>query len=507
MPGFTQTESDYVKAAYNAVVARVENLAESIQQGPSEIRQAAFDAIDAHLQQITDLGFLAKTDFTPDEIKATLEAAAAIMAIGERLDDTHEFTLIELNTDLAELLQKLCFSEYVGLLRGRWAGARSSMKDLPEQIPEDVIDEYNVGIFNKTQVRLNQIANNVSGVAARKCLNSDDYARTDFNVAVLNACNISSTEATRHYIDLEQLKAAERAVRAEAEAAEVGILGKIWAVVGWDDPYDFLLDVGLAIATGGASKVAKWGKRLARVTQKTTKAVTKLEKLLNIEERARRLEHRISEVRAAAEKLRRARNFLELPNRIKQALSVLNSAQGKLMLTQQIGEKVSADYLRSITSSVIAQSTGMAGTKNVGAALSKELAKASIISYLNSTPLGKELQEAKAKINFAVMIAQGFNKKAQERIFRYFGLVLAREFIARTVVTMAHKRTNMTAAKFENDFIDSMATAVEALLLEVPFVSEANLKAIGRTIVTTIRKVISEIAKELAYKVVAGINS
>jgi uncharacterized protein YhaN len=282
MPGFTQTESDYVTRAYNAGLVRIDNLAQSILEQPSEIRQAAVDELDAHLQQISDVGFFSKADFTPEEIKSTLDAAAAIMAIDEQLDDTHECTLIELNTDIAELMQKLCFSEYARMLRLEWLTQRRSIKDLPDQIPEDVIDDYNVGIFNKTQVRLNQIANNVRGVAARKCLNSDDYERIVFDLTVLNASRISATEAVDQHILIEQLKADERAARAEAEAAEPGILGTIWAVVGWDDPLDFLWDVGLALVSGGASKVVKWGKRLARVTAKTTKAVTKLEKLLNL---------------------------------------------------------------------------------------------------------------------------------------------------------------------------------------------------------------------------------
>jgi hypothetical protein len=504
---FTQTEADLVNKAYEQATTRIANLVESNEKRPSEIRQVAIDALKAHQEQIENIGFFEKDDFSLDEIKATIEAANAIGAAEDRLDDTHEFTLMELESDFAQVLQKLSLNQYFWMLKGHWWSAKRPKKyslGLPDQIPEEVCDEFNVGVFNKTQGRLNQIAYNVRDVARRKCLNSDDYSPADFNGAVLNACKYSAQEATDNYIALQKLKAAERAAR---EENEVSIGGQIWDVIGWDSPTDFLWDVGLAIVTGGASKVVRWGKRIVKATQKASKAVTKLEKLLKIEERARKLEHRIQEVRAAAERLKKAKKFLELPERIRQAISIVNSAQGKLTVSKLVASKVTADYLRSVASSVVAKSTGMAGSAQVGAALSKEMAKASIIAYLNGTPLGKEITELKGKINYTVMIASGFNQKARERVLHYFALIFVREFIARMAITIAHKRTSITVDSFVNDFVDSLSTAVEAVVLEIPFVAEAKLKLLGRTIVTSIRKVISEIGKDLAGDIVAAIRA
>ena len=160
------------------------------------MRQTALDTLQAHQEQIEKLGFLEKTDFTLEEIKAINEAAGELDVAEVALDDTHELTLMELETDLAELLQKVMLGQYLPVLKLYWLSAKRSTRFLPDQIPEEVADDYNIGVFNKTQVRLNQIALNVREVSQRRCLNSDDYSTGYFIGAVANACAVSSQEAS-----------------------------------------------------------------------------------------------------------------------------------------------------------------------------------------------------------------------------------------------------------------------------------------------------------------------
>jgi hypothetical protein len=45
--------------------------------------------------------------------------------------------------------------------------------------------------------------------------------------------------------------------------------------------------------------------------------------------------------------------------------------------------------------------------------------------------------------------------------------------------------------------------ALETMLLDVPFVAEAQLKMLGRTIITNIRMILAEIGKGLANNLIA----
>jgi hypothetical protein len=496
MPGFTDTERAAVNRAYDQASGRITDLEDSNASRPSQLRQAAIDELQAHQQQIEALGYFDKDDFTLEEIKAVVEAAGALAQAEETIGDVHAFVLMELQTDFAELLLKLGLNDFLPMLKLHWIGAKRS-SPLPDDIPEDVCDDFNVGIFNKTQGRLNQIAHNTRDVSRRGCMNSDDYAPADFRAAVLNGAKLSAKDAVDNYLALQAMKAAHRAAQAEPE---VSIGGQIWDVIGWESPTDFLWDVGLGLLTGGASKVYRWGKKIARVTRTATKTVSKLEKTLEIGKQAQRLEDRIRDVRSAAEKLKKAQNIARLPGKIEEAFKVLNKAQGRLRLAQEIGSKVTLDYVRGVVSSVLAKSTGLGGSQHVGAAMTKEAAKMSIHAYLDGTALGKEIKELRGKINYKLMIATGFNARNQERMMAYFALLMVRELIARLAITMLHKRTDITAEHFISEFVDSAASALDTMLQDVPFVSEAKLKAIGRTIISTIRKMLAEMAKEQAAK-------
>lgn len=493
----TQGEFDTINNAYQGADDWIRNLTVTNDSRQSDLRQAAIDALTAHQEQIEHLGFFDKIDFTIEEIRAMLDAAADTTRSIQAIDDGHEFVLIALQTDLAELVQKLALRDYVRLLQSHYLSAKR-FSPLPDQIPDEVVDDYQVGLFNRTQGRLNQIAYQSRTVSRLRCLNTDDYGPNDFPIAVLNASQGAAKDAEDHYLELQRLKAESAAAR---EADEVSIGGQIWEVVGWDSPTDFLWDVGLFLVSGGASKVVRWGTKLAKATAKATKAVNKLEKLLAIEERARKLEHRVQDVRSAAEKLKKARNLIELPHKIRKAFEILNSARGKMRMLELAGERLSKDYIRGVLSSVATKSTGLGGSQQLGKAATKEAALQAIFAYLDGTPLGKEIKELRSKVNFTLMFATGFNEKNQDRLMAYFALLTVRQMIGRSAITLSHKRS-LALDNFVNDFIDSAGSAIETMLLDVPFVAKADLQILGRTIVTSIRKVLAEIAKNLAKKVI-----
>ncbi|MCY7280833.1 MAG: hypothetical protein LH610_08055 [Sphingomonas bacterium] len=503
MAAFTQTEFAIVNAAYQRATARIESLVKSNERRASEIRSVAIDTLTAHQQQIEDLGFFEKDDFSPEEIKSSLEAAAGISAAEDSLEDAHELTLMELESDLANVIQKLGLDEYIAILRLHWLSAKRYSAYLSKDIPEDVRDEFSILLLSKTQARLNQIAHGVRVVADQKSLNSDDYSSRDFFVAVLNAGKYGAKEATDNYISLQKMKAAERAAQQESEANEVSLGGQIWEVIGWDSPTDFLVDVAIIAASGGAGKVVKWAGRLNRARARADKAAKSLETALKIKDRVRRMEDRISDVRNAAERLKKAKNLAELPRKITAAFKELQKARGKMKLAEMVGSKVTLDYIRSVATSVAAKSTGLGGSTQIGEAATKEAAKTALMASLDGSALGAEIKRLRGKINYTLIIATGFNSKNQERLMAYFGLLLVREFVVRMAISFAHKRS-LSAEYVTSEFVDSALSALEKITLDLPLLSKAQAQFMIKTIAELIRKTIAEIGKTIAGDLSSG---
>jgi hypothetical protein len=213
------------------------------------------------------------------------------------------------------------------------------------------------------------------------------------------------------------------------------------------------------------------------------------------------MEDRVQDIRKAAERLKKAKKAKKLPKEIGAVFKELHAASEQIKLAKMVASQVTTDNIRIVGASVAAKSA-VSGGGQVGEAASKQLARLSILALLDGTPLGKEIKELRGKINYSRIIASGFNSRDQERLMAYFGLLLAREFLARMAISYAHKRS-LRAEYVISEFIDSAALALEIMLLDVPFVAEAQLKMLGRTIISTIRGILAEIGKGLAKNLIA----
>ena len=164
---------------------------------------------------------------------------------------------------------------------------------------------------------------------------------------------------------------------------------------------------------------------------------------------------------------------------------LLNSARGKQALAELIGATTGNEGLcpqRRILGRC--EITGLAGSAQLGRAASKEIARASFLAYLDGTPLGKEIKDFRGKVNYGLMIASGFNWKNQGTADESLRLACGAPSChpSRMAISVTHKRdlTPEQLAKIK------VMSALETMLLDVPFVSQAQLKFLGRTIMSTI---------------------
>ena len=179
MAALSGTDHDTISQAWELSGDLLVSLQRANSVYESERRTQVVDQLTALEQQILDLGFFEKTDFTDQERTALLDAASQIRQAQDAIKDSHDLTLMELTIDLAQLIQKLSLSEYESMLQAKWLSARrpaAAQAILPQDIPGDVRDDFTVGLFSMMQGNLNQHAARVQAVQEFVCLNSDDYS-------------------------------------------------------------------------------------------------------------------------------------------------------------------------------------------------------------------------------------------------------------------------------------------------------------------------------------------
>ncbi|MCX7042771.1 MAG: hypothetical protein NT117_08850 [Gammaproteobacteria bacterium] len=440
-----------------------------------------------------------ETDFVPEEQEYLSDCAAKINETVESIQDSNDIVRAEIGTDLAQLVIKLAQRGYDKLLDVHWLSLSRQYK-LPRTAPEDVRDEFNVHLFNLCKGRLTQIAINSYPVSDQGCLNTDDYNADNFGLMVGEKSRTAAEMATTSYIELRALKAELRAAR---EAAHVSVASKIWAFVGWDSPMDFLVDVGLTVATGGASKIVRWGQKAVKATKRLRRGVNAAERVLRLEQRAYRMEIRVEEIRKAAEAFRKGRAAANIPMKLLAGLREISKAEKQLKLLSEMTKRVKPDYIRSLVSTIAARHvTG--GEVNSGSAATYELARQSILSAVNGGVLGAMIEEIREDVSFTNLIFGTEREQASQRnnIFLLLALLITREMIVRLTIQTARKRT-VSVEIFVTEFEGAFFNALESVMMDVPVMSKARASELARTFVSTIRKIIAGMAQK-AFREIYG---
>jgi hypothetical protein len=473
----------------------------------SEKRTQLVDQLTPLQQQILDLGFFEKTDFTDQERTALLDAASQIGQAQDAIKDSHELTLMELTIDLAQLIQKLSLSEYESMLRAKWLSARrpvAAQQILPQDIPGEVRDDFTVGLFSMMQGNLNQHSARVKAVQEFGCLNSDDYSSQATGLHILSFGALSADSAINNYVDSQVLRSAAAAAKPDDGPS---VLGEIWSVIGWDSPTDFLKDAVIMAVTGGASKVLRWGKRLAKAVRRVEKIAATADKFLEVEERARRGVKRLEELAAAAKKIRSLRKIGHLLDTIETLFKQLEAAERQVKAIKVIGAGVTKKALQGVVSTLAARA---AGSKDLvtGSTMTNELARQAVMNWLDGSSntyiswLSTQIKERRSKLNLGVLILSDFSAKWLEQFFEYFWLFTAREFLVRLALSVIRK-VDLTLEIAVNEFIAAFAAALENVLWDIPFMDKDSAGNIARTIVSSVRKVLVVLAQKVADPLLA----
>jgi hypothetical protein len=493
---FPSATRDTIAQLYTNGVLWGDNLEKCNESSTSSTRDDYLNKIRELLKTIDESGFFERADFTEQEQNSIIEAANEISGVITHIKAEHDLTLCAIETDLADLLQRIPLDAFLGILRGRWALARRQYARLPKDVPDVVIDAYNVGIFTRCEFMLNQRAKTLKPIAALQCLNSDDYGNPWFVGMQTRAVHLSSQETIADYAQYQTAKDEAHALAKLNEPPGIG--GLIWSVIGWDDPWDFLKDMAFMAATGGAGKAARWAKRLNDVRKDLKKAKRYLR---NLEGAIAKIEARMHTARSHAQAIKRSWTIRKIPQRIKKAIETLADLKKQQALIASAGTALTGSTIRAVITSVTANLAVNKQSRNLSAQATLELAQVSARQFLEARKPFDKIPILRTSVNVTAFLRSRGTGTHETLLMEYFAWVWLEEFIVRVVLAVGHQ------SNFSMTVIQNLTGDLSKPILSPQILLDEGIAALGAAVQRIWREDLSfldeTIGKELAEWVVS----
>lgn len=496
MSDFAQELRDAIAENYFVADDWIENLKQANEKHDSDIRLAQIAEFAGHQRQLESLAFFEKIDFTQPEKDAIITASNEIADLVEYIQNRSDVTLIELETDIAALLQKLPLDELFQFLRLSWDVAKRYYP-LPVDIPEEVRDAFDIGVLARAQVSLNQLALRVKPVAAEKCLNQDDYSPLWFAGLEYRAASTSGKAAVDDHITLLRTRQSAQAAAAQTQALTPNVAGKIWSVIGWDDPWDFAKDVVLSIVPG--YKALRWGRRLLKAKKHAARAKKYAEKIAKFHDSIKQAENKISKIQDAAKKIRRLKALSEVPAKIRAAFTKLEKADEQVRLLSRIGNQVKRDYLRGVVTTATADIVANRRSTNIHDAAVTEAARTAITDYLLTTPMFKRVAELRDIVGWTSLLMRQSKGDRDNLIAEYAVKSWLLEASVRLCMRI-FSNLDLNAKIVLKELIDASGAATERLLRDLQIVPTDVITKTSRWVMSLVRKLAVEFLQKLVGK-------
>ena len=221
-----------------------------------------------------------------------LDALDVTEKIGQGVFDeplTHLEQIYHLSYQLSDVSDKIRVEHERAL--ARWAWIERQVDAERERLVAGTLED---------QMALSVLERAYTEATARLNANEELTVRDDFagiTRMLQNKTHVTAgkTQSQREQEKLsEELAASEDELEALGEDDSPGVVSQVWSVVGWESFGDFLSDVALTVATGGAGKIYKATKRAKKV-----RAASKVRKAAQARRFAKRAE-KLEKMRGAA---------------------------------------------------------------------------------------------------------------------------------------------------------------------------------------------------------------
>ncbi|MES2482518.1 MAG: hypothetical protein V4609_11025 [Pseudomonadota bacterium] len=501
MAAISDAQRSTINTAYVDSLGAVDRLTHANERHESDQRLGLIGDLQAHQQQLENLGFFDKDDFTDPEIVAIQDAADELGQLIAHIEDMNGLTQMELEGDLANLVQRICVDAFSGILKLAWTREKGKY-GLADPMPVDVVDLFHMQILVRVQGRLNQLARRAKAVLSDACLNSDDYSGRMFMAAEVDAVMKAGPEAVAEHARLQQLRQSVREAQQQQRDSQPTMAGLVWDVVGWDSPWDFAKDMVVTAVFSG-SKVARWGMRIRKAKDRLARARKVTERLTHLKDKLTQTEKRVQQIRNYVQRLNKLKALRALPNKLMAAFKRLENAQEQVKLLQLVAKEVRLSYIRGVASGAAAGLVHPGSTTSVGAQASNEAARQALINYLDGTAIFKRVNELREIINWKTLL-HAQSKTTQDVIIgEYVFLLWLQELLVRLSLTVMRKQA-VTAQIVVDEAITASGAVVERALLDLSIIPENIATEAGRTVIATARKIMVKFGQDLAKAVMSN---
>jgi len=488
---------DAIRERYDAGAELLSRLEAANEIIASDFRSERAAELDDVLQALVAIGlFEDSAMLTPEDETLLVEYDAELDEIIFEAQSVNDMASIELQIQHAQLLQHILGHEGIGILKLVWL--RASPLNRKREVPPEVHDLYSVEYFNRVHFAAGIQAKKCQRIIEMGCANGEDFSGLTIKAGAVTAQHQSAQIATATYLDYEAKQRALEDLEKQIDASP-GIVSQIWSVIGWDDPVDFLSDVVLTVATGGAGKAAKWAGKLYKVKRRISKAKKIAGRLQRLEDQLERIHKGYDKVFVAAGRIRKLKDWRRIPLALAKMLNRLEKHEAQLEHLQSIRNAFLLSFGRGAVSTIVANIIN-GDFKGVASDLTKEGAKQSIDHYLNAKPFFADIERIRRSAIFkSVLLAPNRTDAAEKVFWRYFSLLVTREFVARAMIAVARKRA-ISADMALDVFIESLGSALESIIADHPLIPGGTNKLVQpivRTALSTARKVLVNFAKDL----------
>lgn len=498
MAAISEAQRSAINTAYVDSVDAVDRLTHANDRHESDQRHGLINDLQAHQQQLENLGFFERDDFSDPEIVAIQDAADELVQLIAHIEDMNGLTQMELEGDLAHCIQQVCLDAFSGTLKAAWAREKRRY-GLADPMPDDVVDLFHMQILVRIQGRLNQLARRAKAAQADACLNSDDYSNRMFVAAQFDAVMKAGPDAVAEHARLQQLRASVRQAQQQQRDSQPTMAGLIWDVVGWDSPWDFAKDLVVTAVFSGA-KLARWGMRIRKAKDRVARARKVTERLTHLHDKLTQTEKRVQQIRDNVQRLRKLKALRSLPNKLMAAFKRLEQAQEQVKLLQVVAKEVRLSYIRGVASGAAAGLVHPGSTASLAAQGSNEGARQAVLNYLNGTALFKRVGELREIINWKTLLSAQSKTTQDVIIGEYIALLWLQEMLVRFSLAVMRQQA-ITKQIVVDEAIASSGAVVERALLDLSIIPENIATEAGRTVIATVRKIMVTFGQDLASTV------
>jgi hypothetical protein len=271
---------------------------------------------------------------------------------------------------------------------------------------------------------------------------------------------------------------------------------KIWTVLGWDSPEDFIKDAVLLVATGSAGKFLRWSEKLYKINKRVSVYKKRFERFKKLKARLEIVEQEAKRIADTAKIIGAIRDASRLKDLLVKLLNTLTSEKKDREVKLLLGSTYAKNMFRSTFTSATAEFVEGKSPSIVSTA-TKEITIPVIEKYLEQFQPFSKIPNLEKEIKRNYILLQRVTEREEEMLTEYLFLLFASSFLARMFISSWQKST-VTEEMITSNIFEAIGSAVEKAVLDHPLAPKWFAKEISLYVIKLAREILTVLVKKLS---------